>query len=40
MNLAKQKEEPVDLEVQAGKYPRELEADSFMCVVVRESNKL
>ena len=38
--MAKQKEEPVDLEVQAGKYPRELEADSFMCVVVRGGEKV
>ena len=37
--MTKQKEEQADLEVQAGKYPRELEADSFMCVVVRGGKK-
>ena len=38
--MTKQKEEQADLEVQAGNYPRELEADSFMCVVVRGGKKV
>ena len=38
--MAKQKEGPADLEVQVGKYPRELEADGFICVVVRDGKKV